>query len=301
MFDKLKQGFSGFFEKVSKTELKGKSLDKLVEEFRLVLIESDVAYPVADRICQTLREKLQQVAVRRFSDTKASAREVLQETLIEILQSTASEDFFQTIEKKRVLNEPAVIVFIGINGTGKTTTIAKMAQTLMNKGYSVVLACSDTYRTGSIEQLEEHARRIGARTIKHKYGADAAAVAFDTINHAKAQGIDVVLIDTAGRMQTDKNLLDEMRKIIRVSKPDLTVLVVDALTGNDALEQGKTFSDAVKIDGIVLTKLDADARGGAAISISNIIKKPIFFLGIGQSYEDLAPFNAEKLVQSIVS
>lgn len=300
LFDKLKQGLSDFFEKISKTELKSKSLDKLIEEFRLILIESDVAYPVADRICQTLREKLQQVTVKRFGDARAPAREILQQTLIDILKSTATEDFFQTIEKKRALNEPAVIVFIGINGTGKTTTIAKMAKTLMSKGYSVVLACSDTYRTGSIEQLVEHARRVGARTIKHKYGADAAAVAFDTINHARAQGINIVLIDTAGRMQTDKNLLDEMRKITRVSKPDLTVLVVDALTGNDAVEQGKTFSDAVKIDGIILTKLDADARGGAAISISNVINKPIYFLGTGQSYADLTPFSAEKLVQTIV-
>jgi len=193
-----------------------------------------------------------------------------------------------------------VIVFIGINGTGKTTTVAKIANLLMKKGFTVVLACADTYRTGSIEQIEEHARRLGVKTIKHSYGADAAAVAYDTVNYAKSHGTNVVLIDTAGRMQTNKNLIDEMKKIVRVAKPDITLLVLDSLIGNDAVEQGSTFSEAVPIDGIILTKLDADAKGGSAISVSSVTKKPVIFMGVGQGYGDLIIFDPTFIVNKIL-
>ena len=162
------------------------------------------------------------------------------------------------------------------------------------------MAAADTYRTGSIEQIEEHARRIGVRAIKHDYGGDAAAVAFDAANYARAHGVNVVLIDSAGRMQTNKNLLEEMKKIVRVVKPDLTILVVDALTGNDAVEQGRIFSEAVTVDGVILTKLDADAKGGSAISMATIIGKPIFFATVGQNYEDLISFNPDQMVSKIV-
>jgi fused signal recognition particle receptor len=163
----------------------------------------------------------------------------------------------------------------------------------------VILAASDTYRAGSIQQLEEHARRIGVKAIKHDYGADAAAVAFDAVNYARAHGVNVVLIDTAGRMQTNKNLLEEMRKIVRVTKPDLTILVVDALTGNDALEQGKVFGEAVKIDGIILAKLDADVKGGSSISLSYILGRPVLLAGTGQRYDDLETFQPKEIVRNM--
>lgn len=181
-----------------------------------------------------------------------------------------------------------------------TTTIGKVAHRLLKEHYSVVLSGSDTYRAGSIEQLEGHAKRLRVNLIKHTYGADAAAVAFDAINHAKAHGIDVVLIDTAGRMQTDRNLIDEMKKIVRVSKPDLVFLIVDALTGNDALEQSSVFDKAVGIDGVILTKLDADAKGGAAISMRYMIGKPVIFFGIGQRYEDLIPFSPDLILKNVL-
>ncbi|HYW00990.1 MAG TPA: hypothetical protein VE862_05935, partial [Candidatus Acidoferrum sp.] len=168
-------------------------------------------------------------------------------------------------------------------------------------GYSVVIAAADTYRTGSIEQIEEHARRIGIKTIKHDYGGDSAAVAFDAVNYAKAHALNVVLIDTAGRMQTNKNLLEEMKKIARVAQPDLTVLVVDALTGNDTIEQGRVFSQAIKLDGVILTKLDADTKGGSAISMATILGKPILFAAVGQNYEDLIPFNPDQMVAKIIT
>jgi fused signal recognition particle receptor len=170
----------------------------------------------------------------------------------------------------------------------------------MKHGYSVVLACADTYRAGSIEQLEEHARRLGVRIIKHAYGADPAAVAFDAISHAKAHGINVVLIDTAGRIQTDKNLMAELTKVKRVVKPDLTVLTVDSLTGNDAVTQAEEFHKTVGIDGTILTKVDADVKGGSALSVTYVTKKPILFIGTGQRYDDLEEFKPEQFTQMIL-
>lgn len=299
MFDRLKAQLNGFVDKIAKTELHGKSLDEALEAFKLSLVENDVALPVAEHICERLREKAKGLSVARFSNAREPLRAVLQEILLEVLTPKEQKNLIATIEEKSRLREPAVIAFVGVNGTGKTTTVAKLAKYLEVKGHSVILACSDTYRTGSIEQLEEHAKRLGIKTIKHAYGADAAAVAFDTVNYAKSHGIHVVLIDTAGRMQTNKNLLDEMKKIVRVTKPDMVILVVDALTGNDAYEQGKTFMDAVGLDGVVLTKLDADAKGGSAISMSYITGKPVLYVGTGQGYKDIAPFNPQFILKAL--
>ena len=300
MFERLKSGLDAFLDEISKTELNEKTITRLVEDLRIVLIQNDVAYPVTERICNEMSTRLRAIEVKRFGDHKKTTKSLLREILLETLKESQEAGFFELLQKKREAKEPLVIVFVGINGTGKTTTIAKMANLLTKKGYTVVLACADTYRTGSIEQIEEHARRLNVRTIKHKYGADAAAVAYDTVNYARAHGTDVVLIDTAGRMQTNKNLLDEMKKIIRVTKPDLTLLIVDSLTGNDAVEQGSVFSQAVPISGIILTKLDADAKGGGAISISRITGKPVIFVGTGQGYEDLQPFDPPYIVSKIL-
>ena len=265
MFDKLRAQFSNFYDRVTKTGLQGKDLDKVLDEFQLSLVENDVAVSVADYVATELKEKLKDVQFARFSDPRERVKAILSDVLLSVLDRAGRLDIFELVEEKKKAGEPAIIVFVGINGTGKTTSIAKLAHILQRKGRTCILAASDTYRSGSIEQLEEHARRIGVRLIKHQYGADPAAVAFDAVNYARAHGINAVLIDTAGRMQTNQNLLEEMRKIVRVTKPDLTILVVDALTGNDAVEQGKVFSQAVKIDGIILAKLDADVKGGSAI------------------------------------
>ncbi len=300
MFDRLRAQFSNFYDRIAKTELKGKDLDNVLDEFQLSLIENDVAVSAADFISNELREKLKDIQFARFTDPRTRVKVILQEVLLSLLQRAGQLDIFALIDKKKSAGEPAVLVFIGINGTGKTTSIAKLAHVLQKKGRTVILAASDTYRSGSIEQLEEHARRIGVRVIKHQYGADPAAVAFDAVNYAKAHRINVVLIDTAGRMQNNKNLLEEMRKIVRVTSPDLTILVVDALTGNDAVEQGKVFSEAVKIDGIILAKLDADVKGGSAISLSYIMGKPVAMVGTGQKYDDLEPFQAEAIVKNLI-
>ncbi len=300
MFDKLRAQFSNFYDRVTKTELQGKDLDKVLDEFQLSLVENDVAVSVADYVATELKEKLKDVQFARFSDPRGRVKAILSDVLLSVLDRAGRLDIFELVEEKKKAGVPAIIVFVGINGTGKTTSIAKLAHILQRKGRTSILAASDTYRSGSIEQLEEHARRIGVRLIKHQYGADPAAVAFDAVNYARAHGINAVLIDTAGRMQTNQNLLEEMRKIVRVTKPDLTILVVDALTGNDAVEQGKVFSQAVKVDGIILAKLDADVKGGNAISLSYIMGRPVTLVGTGQGYDDLEPFQPQTIVRNLV-
>jgi fused signal recognition particle receptor len=300
MFEKLKSGLNGFTNKISQKGLSDKDVTQILDEFLLVLVENDVAYSVAKRICDNLQTKLKQIQVKRFGDSTESAKAVLREVLLEVLQGSGDAKFFETLNRCRTEHRPAIVLFVGVNGTGKTSSIAKIGHLLLADGFSVIIAAADTYRTGSIEQIEEHARRIGIRIIKHDYGGDAAAVAFDAVNYAKAHSVNAVLIDSAGRMQTNKNLLEEMKKLARVAKPDLTVLVVDALTGNDAVEQGRIFSEAVTIDGVILTKLDADAKGGSAISMATIIGKPILFATVGQNYEDLMPFSPNQMVSKIV-
>ena len=300
MFEKLKSGLKGLVNKVTTTELKAENLHPVLSDFKMNLAENDVAFPVADRICDELEKRLTGVQVKRLEDRKKIVEENLRQVLLEVMLTNNKIDLLKKVEEKRKKGEPFVLLFVGINGTGKTTTIAKVAQFLRDKGYSVVLACSDTYRAGSIEQLEEHARRLGMRIIKHKYGADPAAVAYDAISHAKAHGINVILIDTAGRMQTNQNLMNELAKVKRVVAPDLTVLTVDSLTGNDAVMQAEEFDKCVGIDATILTKVDADVKGGSALSVTYVTQKPILFIGTGQTYKDLEVFNPEKFVKMIL-
>jgi len=300
MFEKLKSGFKGLVNKVTTTELKAENLSSILSDFKMILAENDVAFPVADRICDELAKRLTGVQVKRLEDRKKIVEENLRQVLLEVMLTNNKIDLLKKIEEKRKKSEPFALLFVGINGTGKTTTIAKVAQFLRDKGYSVVLAASDTYRAGSIEQLEEHARRLGMRLIKHKYGADSAAVAYDAISHAKAHGINVVLIDTAGRMQTNQNLMNELAKVKRVVAPDLTVLTVDSLIGNDAVMQAEEFHKCVGIDATILTKVDADVKGGSALSVTYVTQKPILFIGVGQTYKDLELFNPEKFVNMIL-
>lgn len=299
MFEKLREALSGLINKISTAELKPENIRDILWEFKLTLIENDVALIVAEHVCNEIEKKITGLKVGRFEDKRRIILEALRKTLLEILETPDKIDLVDVVEKKRGMREPCVIVFVGINGTGKTTTIAKIANLLLKKGYSVVLACSDTFRAGSIEQLEQHAKRLGVHMIKHKYGSDAAAVAYDAVQYARARGINAVLIDTAGRMQTNKNLMVEMEKIIRVVKPDLTIFVGDALAGNDAVMQAEEFNKYINISGSILTKMDADAKGGAAISIAYVTKKPILFLGTGQKYDDIEPFKPEIIVNRI--
>jgi fused signal recognition particle receptor len=300
MFEGLKKSLGNILDKLSKTELNEEKLDTILQDFKLALLENDVALSVTDRISNEVKIRLKGVEVKRFEGRKNIVEKALREILYEVLITDRKIDLLDLAERKRKARETLIIAFIGVNGTGKTTTIGKVAHLLHEKGYSIVLAGSDTYRAGSIEQLEGHAKRLGIRMVGHSYRADAAAVAFDAISHAKAHGIDVVLIDTAGRMQTNRNLMEEMQKIVRVNKPDLTIFVGDALTGNDAVEQAKEFNKYVHIDASILTKADADAKGGSAVSIAYVTEKPIIYLGTGQFYDDLTPFNPSFLIEKIL-
>lgn len=300
MFDNLKQKFKRTAKRVTGQELSAQDVEDILWDLRVELLESDVAVPVADRIIERVEEEFEGEKGQLGKNAKSRLFEILEDSIEDILTPEEKTDFLGTIEENVEEGEPAVLVFVGVNGCGKTTTIAKVVKYLKEREFSTVLAASDTFRAAGIEQLEEHGEKLGVRVIKHEKGADAAAVAYDAIEHAKAQNLDTVLIDTAGRMQTDANLMDEMKKICRVSNPDLTIFVGDALTGNDAVEQASKFEEAVDIDGSILTKMDADASGGATLSIVHETDKPILFLGTGQSYEDLVEFDPEIIVDNII-
>jgi fused signal recognition particle receptor len=298
MFDRLKKGFKGLVTKVTMAELKPENLRPILADFKMSLVENDVAFPVADHVCEELEKRLTGVQVKRLEDRKQIVDESLRKVLLEVMLTQQNIDLLALADAKRRKKEPFVLLFVGINGTGKTTTVAKVAQFFKDNKYSVLLAASDTYRAGSIEQLDEHAKRLGLRVIKGVYGGDAASIAYDAINHAKAHGLNVVLIDTAGRMQTNQNLMGELQKVKRVVCPDLTIFTVDSLIGNDAVTQAEEFNKC--IDATILTKVDADAKGGASLSVTYVTQKPILFIGVGQTYKDLELFNPEKFVNMIL-
>jgi fused signal recognition particle receptor len=300
MFEKLKSGFKGLVTKITTTELKTENLSPILSDFKMNLAENDVAYPVADKICNDLVKRLMGIQVKRLDDRKKIVEDNLKQVLLDVMLTNERIDLLKIAEEKRQEKKPFVIMFVGINGTGKTTTIAKVAQFLRNNSYTVVLAAADTYRAGSIEQLEEHGKRLGIRVIKSTYGGDPAAVGYDSVSYAKAHGTNIVLIDTAGRMQTNQNLMNELVKIKRVVHPDLTVFTVDSLIGNDAVMQAEEFNKAVGIDATILTKVDADVKGGSALSVTFVTQKPILFIGVGQTYKDLELFNPDKFVNMVL-
>jgi fused signal recognition particle receptor len=274
-----------------------KDLDDLLWELELGLLEADVALPVIEEIKASVRESLLGKRVDRQFTVEAAVKLALQNAIESVLKQSEF-DFDDYIAKHE---KPVVVMFVGINGTGKTTAIAKITNRLQKNGLSVVLAAGDTFRAGAIEQISIHGDRLGAKVIKHQSGGDPAAVAFDAIDHAKARQRDVVLVDTAGRMQTNSNLMDEMKKIKRVAKPHLTIFVGDSLAGNDAIEQAITFNKEIGIDAVILTKIDTDAKGGAALSIAHAVKKPIAFLSTGQAYEEIIKFNSKWMVDRLFS
>jgi len=269
-------------------------LDDLLWELEIGLLESDVAYNVIESIKKDIKEELRKVPIKK-GNINETIENVLRHAISHVLESNKF-DFEQFIEQQ---NKPVVIMFVGVNGSGKTLSIGKMATLLKEKGYSSVMAAGDTFRAGAIEQLGIHALNVGVKIIKHGPGADPAAVAFDAIEHAKAKHKDVVLLDTAGRMQTNVNLMDEMAKIKRVAQPDLILFVGDALAGNDAVEQAKRFNEIVGIDGVILTKVDTDAKGGSALSVAYTIGKPLLFIGVGQKYDEQIPFDAQWMINNI--
>ena len=282
----------GFFGQ----RLTEENLDEMLDTLEIGLLESDVALPVVERLRRDVRKEFVGRKLRRGVDAETVVRETLEASVRQILAQPPLDlaGAIRSAPKK-----PYVILFVGVNGTGKTTTVAKMAVWLRDAGFSVVLAAGDTYRAGAIEQLLVHGERLGVRVIRQQEGSDPAAVGYDAIEHARAKGVDVVLIDTAGRQHTNENLIEEAKKIRRVTSPSLTLFVGDALAGNDVVTQARLFEQAIGIDGLVLTKLDADVKGGAALSATYVTKKPILFVGVGQGYSDLRPFEPEWMVRRL--
>ncbi len=306
MFKFLKDRLKGWREKTAEeageiiSEEKGrriqeKKLEDVLWDLEISLMEADVAVPVIEEIKESLREDLIGKKVSRTVSFSEGIEVALRTALKDVLV-TEELDFERFIEDHE---KPVVIMFVGVNGTGKTTAIARVAHLLKGKGMNCVMAASDTFRAGAIEQLEKHAQNLDVRLIRHDFGGDPAAVAFDAVEHARAKRKDVVLIDTAGRMQTNINLMDEMKKIRRVADPDLVIFVGDALAGNDAVDQAQAFHEAVGIDAAILCKIDADAKGGAALSIAKAIGKPIIYVGTGQEYGDLVRFDPEWMIKRI--
>ncbi|MFH1471013.1 MAG: signal recognition particle-docking protein FtsY [Candidatus Micrarchaeota archaeon] len=276
-------------------EIKEGDVSELLDGLNMALLESDVAYEVADHIVTELRSKLIGMKVPKGS-VDTSIKSAVRSSLLEVL-STQGINFLKTVRDKP---KPVKILLLGPNGAGKTTTMGKLSTLLKEAGFTSVFSASDTFRAAAIEQAEKHGEKLGVRVIKHEYGADPTAVAFDAVNYARAHKIDAVLIDSAGRQETNRNLIDEMKKLNRVIQPDLKIFIGESIAGNALVSQVKSFSDAVGLDGVILTKLDCDAKGGTALSLAKATGVPILYFGVGQTYTDLIPFSAEFVVDQVM-
>ncbi len=300
MFDKLKKAFSNAAKSIGQKELSEKDLDESLFDLNVSLLESDVSQDVIDDLSKQLKHKLVGIKLQKDESAEQIISDALKDSFSSILSQAGSIDLIHEIKSKKQNKEgPFKIVFLGINGTGKTTTVAKVANLVKKAGFSVVIAAADTHRAGAIEQISSHAEKLSIKVISQRYGADPSAVARDAVEYARKHYVDVVLIDTAGRMQTAKNLMDEIGKIVKVIKPDLKLFIGDSLSGNDTINQAKEFFSYTEFDGAILTKADADAKGGSVISISHITSKPIIYLGVGQGYDDIIMFNKNKFVDTI--
>jgi len=287
-----------FFKKIKvkfySTEISKQDFDKYSEELELLLIENNVALEVAEKIIKDLEKNIVGKEISKNDlegEIKNSLKEIIKQILIEPF------DLIERIKRKK--EKPYVILFCGINGSGKTTTIAKLASKLKKQGLSCVLAAGDTFRAASIEQIKKHGEKLGIKVIANEYGSDPASVGFDAISYAKKHLIDCVLIDTAGRMHTAKNLLKEIEKISKICKPDTKIFVGESITGNDSIEQIRGFDSAIEIDGIILSKADVDEKGGTALSVGYITHKPILYMGTGQEYKDLEEFDKNKIIKKL--
>ena len=273
-----------------------KSLSTPLQELELSLLSSDVELGVAEAIIDAVRQDLFGTSRKITTGVENAVEEALKKALLSVLdESTFDLESFLSSNPS-----PTIIIFVGVNGVGKTTTLAKFAHFLDSIGYSTVLANGDTYRAGANEQLNVHSEALGKKLITHQQGGDPTAVLYDAVEYAKAHDIDVVLCDTAGRLHTNKDLMSQLEKINRVVSPDLTIFIDEAIAGQDAVNRARHFNDIAPIDGVILTKIDADTSGGAAISITHAIKKPILFLGSGQKYEDLEPFDSLAFVDNLL-
>jgi fused signal recognition particle receptor len=292
-----KSFFSKIFSKINKIKISEEDFEAYSGDLEMILLENNVAVEVSEKIIKQLKDS---IVGKEFLKKEIEGQ--IKESLKDIIYKILIEPF-ELIEKikdkKEMEHKPYVILFCGINGTGKTTTIAKFGNLLKEKKLSCIFAAGDTFRAASIEQLKKHGNKLNIEVIAHEYGSDPASVGFDAIKYAEKNHIDVVLIDTAGRMHTEKNLMAQIEKIAKVCKPDTKLFIGESITGNDIIEQIKTFNESVKIDGIILSKADIDEKGGTALSVGYTTGKPILYLGTGQEYKDLEKFDKNKFVESL--
>ncbi len=286
---KIKQAIAG------EAQLSSSEIDGFLWEFELALLEADVSQGTAEGIAKEMRKRLSEKRFKKGEDMASAVRQMVQSSIRAMMPDAG----LSIVDKVKSGEKPFVIMFLGPNGAGKTTTLAKIAYMLKSRGISSLFAASDTFRAASIEQLQHHADALGIRLVKQSYGADPAAVAYDAISSAKAKGISCVLIDTAGRQETNKNLMEELKKIKRVAKPQLLIYVDEAIAGNALVDRVKEFKEAIGIDGIILSKMDMDAKGGGAISIASSTGIPVAYYGTGQSYTDLERFDPDELLKRI--
>ena len=296
-FDAKKSFLDNITKAVTETKISEEYFDKIFQDLEIELTQNNVAYSIIEKIKARLHKQLVNKSVKR-SELSGIIKKELRTLILEILELPAQIDIPERIKNSR--KKPVVIMFVGTNGHGKTTTLAKVGHLLKNEGVSCVFAAGDTFRAAAQEQLQEHGDKLGIRVIKHTYGADAAAVAFDAVKHAEARKLDAVLIDTAGRQHSNSNLMDELKKIKKVVKPDITIYICESIAGNDAWEQGKAYNDSIGIDGMILTKSDVDEKGGTFISLVYETGRPIMYLGTGQEYEKLQQFSPQKFINNII-
>jgi fused signal recognition particle receptor len=304
MFDKLKSALGSLAKIATHSALSKADVDTFLWDFEVSLIESDVASEVIESLNANLRKKLVGLKIPRSEDREKFVLVELKSAIRETFANTKHLDLIQLAKQKAAQNRkdhsgPFVMLFLGINGVGKTTTVAKFARLLEKNKLSAVVAAADTHRAGAIEQITEHANRLKIKSVAQSYGSDPAAVAKDAQLYAAAHDVDVVIIDTAGRIQTSRNLMEEMGKIVRVVKPDVKIFVGDSLAGNDVLSQAQEFLSYTDFDAAILTKADADVKGGSALSVAFVTQRPILYLGVGQEYDDLVPFDLDKFVDSL--
>jgi len=280
---------------VRKAVIKEEDVHIMLEDFNLALLEADVAVSVADKITDDIKKRLVGKELSGKDDVKKVSESAIRESLRDVLKQE-KVDFVSRVSHKK----PFVILFLGPNGHGKTSTIGKVARYLQKNSLSSVIAAADTFRAASIEQVEKIAGRVGVKVIKQTYGSDPAAVCFDAVKYAEAHKVDVVLIDTAGRSELNTNLMEQLKKIVRVAKPDMKVYIGEALAGNAALEEAKKFNEMIGLDGIIMTKVDCDVKGGSLLSVSHVVKKPVLFITTGQELDNIMQFDEDWFIEKVI-
>ena len=296
MFDKNKKTILKISKIAVKKKISEEELNRILEEFEINLLECELPFNLVEKLSQDLRNELINNTFSRNTEFNKIIKDRFTLSINNIFNQIEEIDLIELIKSSE---KPFKILIVGINGSGKTTTIAKIGNLLKTNNLSVVLVAADTFRAGAIEQIKEHANRLDIKIIAQKYGSDPAAVSRDGVEYSKLHNIDVVLIDTSGCVQTSNNLMQEISKIRNVINPNFTIFVGDALTGNDLVSQAEEFYKFTEFNGSILTKVDADVKGGALLAVLSETSKPIIYIGTGQDYKDLEKFNKDRFLSNL--